>query len=551
MPLFSPSRCVLLISDDGANIYDVTGSRTSLLETVPWETEGFEEAVVQIITRRCRGKSLLVLNDMVEQHYRKERIPKVNSFDKANLIKRRLAAAFPSYPIRAGLKLKEKGVATSQNDKGPEGDVYLFAAVPVSEHISKTLNVVRGAHTPVVGFSLLPVESSSMVHAISKKLSKSSGSNSLWTVFVGQHRSGGLRQIVTKNGELALTRITPILDTDSDPEAWASDVASELKGTMSYLSRFGYDPSDGLDVVIVANHSAKDAITSRIDFECNLTIMTAGEAANLLDIKVGRQEEQRYADVIHVAWSGKKSALTLPLQASALEKITAPAKRANVVSLLLLGVCGWLAYTTYSETSLWNKWSSELVSAKRTLEDTKVEHAAEVERKKAAGVDFILIENSTKIYENLEAKSMKPLSVLDIIGRSLDPDLHISSLVIKSTADNLAAIDAPPAEEVTEADAGIVSEAFQPLNKIPPREFEIVIKIIFPGEIGPEMGISETNAYEARLKKNLPNHEVKIIKQVADLSYTGNFVGEATEQKDPNKEVEDFEAQIMIKGGLL
>lgn len=566
MPLFSPSRCVLLISDDGASVYEVGGSRTALIDNVPWETEGFEESLVQIIRRRCRGKPILVLNDMVEQHYRKERIPKVNSFDRANLIKRRLAAAFPSYPIRAGLKLKEKGALPSQGDKGVGGDVYLFAAVPVSENISKTLSVVRQSHSPVAGFSLLPVESSSMVHALSKKLSRNSasGTTSTWTVFVGQHRSGGLRQIVTKNGELALTRITPIIDTDSDPEAWASDVAGELKGTMSYLSRFGYDPADGLDVIVVSSHEAADAVTARIDFECNLTLMSAGEAANLLDIKVGRQEDQRYADILHVAWAGKKSSLTLPLQASALEQITKPAKQANAAAVLLVGICGYLAFTTFQETAAWTKLSGEIDDAKRVLSDTKVEHEAEVERKKAAGVDIVLIENATKIFSKLEAQAMKPLPVLDVIGRSLDPDLHIASLSIMPPSINgvAAANELPmPEEEDDEADAVDESEApaddaSSPTNvgaalpAIPPTPFEITLKMIFPGEIGPEVGIKETTDYEGRLRKNLPDHKVSIIKQVADLSYTGNFVGEATEKESANNKVEDFEAQILIKGAL-
>jgi hypothetical protein len=543
MPLFSPSRCVLLISDDGASIYDVTGSRTSLIDTIPWATEDFETSVQQVIRRRCRGKPVLILNDMVEQHYRKERVPRINFFDKGNVVKRRLAAAFPSYPVRAGLKLKEKGIASGGAEKG-DGDVYLFTAVPVSESVSKTFNVIRSLSSPITGFTLLPVESASMVHALSKKLSKSSGSQSMWTVFVGQHRSGGLRQVVTRNGELALTRITPIIDSDDEPQAWAADVASELKGTMSYLARFGYDPTDGLDVIVIANHSAKDEVVALIDFECNLTLMTTSEAANLLDMKIGRQEEQRYADVLHVTWAGRKSSMVLPLQAGVLDQITAPAKRANAVAFVLFCVCAYIAFITYQEAATWTKLRSDLTDAKKMLSDVSVEHAAELERNKAAGVDFVLIDNATRLYETFESGSMKPLSVIDIIGKSLDPDLHISSLSIKPMLK-------PNTDEDTyfQDAANVMDSAISDRPKPPAKQFEIIVKILFPGELGPEKGISETSAYEARLKRNLPDHEVAILKQVADLSYTGNFVGEATQQKT-NKTVEDFDAQIVIRGAL-
>src|SRR5690606_3907516 len=105
----------------------------------------------------------------------------------------------------------------------------------------------------------------SMVQTLAKKLRKPADPACMWTVFVGQHSSGGLRQVVIRNGELALTRMTPIIDSDADPEIWASDVVAEVKGTMSYLSRFGYDPADGLDVIVISGNSAADLLHSKID----------------------------------------------------------------------------------------------------------------------------------------------------------------------------------------------------------------------------------------------------------------------------------------------
>ncbi len=233
MAIFGPSRCVLLLSDEGLNIYD-SSSRVQLVDTIPWETQDFEDAAAELIRKKCRGKSILILNDMVEQHYRKERIPKVSPFDRANIIKRRVSAAFPSYPMRSAIKLKERA---PDRDGQQGGDIYLFAAVPLSESVRKTLDAVQKSYASIAGFCLLPVESASMIHALSKKLAKRGEGAATWTIFVGQHQSGGLRQIVTKNGELALTRMTPIVDSDIDQDAWTSDVSNELKGTMSYLSR--------------------------------------------------------------------------------------------------------------------------------------------------------------------------------------------------------------------------------------------------------------------------------------------------------------------------
>lgn len=534
MSIFAPSRCVLLLSDEGLDIYDVGSSRSVLVENVPWNTEDFTDAVAETVQKKCRGKHILILNDMVEQHYRKERIPKVSPFDKANVLKRRVAAAFPSYPIRSAIKMKERAPT---RDNQLSSEIYLFAAVPFSENVRKTLDAVKKCYASIAGFCLLPVESATMVHALSKKLIRSGEKQSVWTLFVGQHQSGGLRQIVTKNGELALTRMTPIVDTDIDHEVWASEVAGEIKGTMGYLSRFGFDPTDGLDVVVIANNSLADNVSSKIDFECNLSVLTSMEAANLLGLKIGRQEEERYADPLHVAWSGKKSSLTLPLRAMQLDTISGPAKMAAAASFVLLLACGYFAWQAYNGLSGWVGANEELDRARQENAATKIEHQQEVAKKEAMGVDFLLIENSTKVYDKFEHEAMKPLRVFDVIGRSLGSDLRLTSLDVRPAA------EAPV--------AAVPGAAVDPNAPLPNRRYEIVLRIVFPAALAPEVGVTEINSLEERLKQNLPNHQVSIIKQVADLSYTGNFVGEATSQKDSGKEKKDYEAQIVIRGELI
>ena len=536
MSVFSPARCVFLLNDEGLAIYDAGASRAAFIDTVPWNTQDFEDSVAEIVRKRCKGRSILLLNDMVEQHYRKERVPKVSPFDKANVIKRRVSAAFPSYPIRSALKLKERAPV---REGKPGGEIYLLAAVPLSENIRKTLSAVQKCYAAVSGFCLLPVESSGMVHALSKKLAKVTEKAATWTVFVGQHRNGSLRQIVTKNGELALTRMTPIVDSDIDHDLWSAEVVSELKGTMSYLSRFGYDASDGLDVVVIANNSVADTVAAKIDFDCNLSVLTAQEAANLLGIRIGRQDDQRYADPLHIAWSGKKASFTMPLQASQLDKISGPARVATAASLVLLAACAYFGFEAFSSASQWAKNNTDLTAAQQAYDLVKKDHETEVAKKAAVGVDFLLIENSTKVFDALEKQSMRPLSVFDTIGRALGPDIHLTSLNVKPVAGSVAilpASDAPPVDP-----------------NAPPKqkEYEIVIKIIFPAELAPEVGVRKIDELQQRLRASLPSHQVAIIKQVADLSYTGNFVGEATQQVKTDQEKQDYEAQISIKGVLI
>jgi hypothetical protein len=173
----------------------------------------------------------------------------------------------------------------------------------------------------------------------------------------------------------------------------------------------------------------------------------------------------------------------------------------------------------------------------------RAQHQAELDKKKAAGVDFMLIENSTKVYDKLEKRAMKPLGVFDLIGKSLGPDIRITSL------------DVRPVQTATSLDPAAASDPNapppDPNAPSPPKEYEVVVRIVFPAELAPEKGVQKIDDLEKRLKANLPSHKVSIIKQVADLSYTGNFVGEATSQIKKDGQKQDYEAQIMIRGTML
>lgn len=553
LPFLGSSKCVLLLNDEGLGIYSVSSGRIELVDTIVWDVEGFEDVVASTVRRsKCAGKPIVMLNDMVEQHYRKEKVPRIGGLDKASIIQRRLAAAFSNYPMRAALKLKEKS-APARGETA--SDVYLFAAVPLLDNVRKTMSAVKRLHGTVQGFTLLPIESSSMVAQISKKLDKlSDGGAATWTVFVGQHRSGGLRQVVTRKGELALTRMTPIIDSDSNPDLWASEVVGEIKGTMSYLSRFGYDPSDGLDVVVIADESASGFIESLVDFDCNLHVLSAAQAGALIGCRLGANADTRYADVLHAGWVGQKSTPLLPLKAAIVDSITMPARAATVASVLLLLSSVYFGISAFSSSKAWMEHDEQREYSQRELTQIQQEYDNEIEAKRKLGIDIHLIEGATAIYDELELGSMKPLKVLEVLGASLGPDIHISSFEIKSASgstDTSSIEDADGAEPEPEIDPE-TGDAVVRRAKPKPKEFTLVLKIVFPGKLEPESGVRHVNELRNRLQTNLPSHKIAVIKQVADLSYTGNFVGEAKGQNiTPSGTPEEYEAQISITGVML
>lgn len=539
IPSFRPSRCVLLIGDEALSVYDVGGGATRLVESVPWTMADFSEYVAEIIARSSGRKPVLLLNDMVEQYYRKERIPKVGTLDKNSVIARKLTATFPNYPIRSALPLKERADAgTKGAAKGstPDGGLYLFAAVPSSDAFSRTTEAVRLSMAPMAGFCLLPVESSDMVTVLAQSLSRKGRVRFRWAVFIGQHRGGGLRQIVTKNGELALTRITPVVEDDGNAEQWASEVHQEFKATMSYLSRFGYTPEDGLDVLVISSSQAGSLLGEKIDIPCHYTSMTVGEAGRSLGLRMGRQEDDHFADPLHAAWAGRKTKFILPMKSQEVEKIHRPRQVAVVAMLALLAGAAWMGWQIFDYGQNWLDLGDQLGDARRTRTQIEQEYQAEADRKKAMGFDVDLVQGTIGTRDRLDIESVHVLPIVRSIGQALAPNLSIHKIKI-ARLENKTPASADPFGDPSLA-------AAQPPQKA---RYEAVFSLKFPPGTDPEEGVRTVNELLARLKAQLPEHAVTLRRQVADLAYSAEFEGASTQTPAKEDEKKEYEAEIAIQ----
>jgi hypothetical protein len=140
-------------------------------------------------------------------------------------------------------------------------------------------------------------------------------------------------------------------------------------------------------------------------------------------------------------------------------------------------------------------------------------------------------------FEGLDKKKIKPLLLLKEIGQSLGTDLHLDKLVVKSVQYKvLSKHRADP-------------YAYNDPSKTPDVKtvMEAVMTLSFDGRLAPDIGVDKINKLKEDIQGRLPDYDVDIVKQVADLSYTGNFVGEAgvpLNTKDP----QNYEAEILVKG---
>ncbi|TAL32388.1 MAG: hypothetical protein EPN97_09995 [Alphaproteobacteria bacterium] len=292
-----PSHRVLLVGERGVILYGPKDSGVNREISVAWEAKDFSEKLVHAFGSGAQPVVLL-LNDASHTYRKEENISPADC-------QKSLEKAFPDVFARAWMETGRSGAGTGS---------YLLVALPESWRFNRLGDALSAAHAHVMGCGVLPIESIGLVNTLAKKLFAKEKKKSRWAALVGQHETGGLRQVVTKDGLLALTRITPVMDKEIKGEAWAANMVQEFKATQGYLKRFGLEEKDGLDLVVVCGAAEKKLIGPWDVPGTRMRCVTLKEALKLLGCRAPRKEDNHFADALHAAWAERSDTLTLPIQ---------------------------------------------------------------------------------------------------------------------------------------------------------------------------------------------------------------------------------------------
>ncbi len=528
LSVISATKCVLLLTDDSLCIYKVSSKSANLVHNIGWRTPDFEVNVADALNREAGTGSVYILNDTVEQHYRKEKLGKLNIVDKKNIVARRLNMAFPSYPTRAFVELKEKNKKKSVDQES----LYLFSAVPSTDALRKLLDAIKRSDCAVSSYCLLPVESVDLVEKLASKLAKENRQTerSAWSLLIGQHHGGGLRQVVVKNNQIALTRITPVSQpVEGNGAQWASDVVQEIQSTISYLARFGYTQDDGLDIVMIAKPDYGALVEGMLNIRCQFHLMTLQRAAELAGLNVGRNLDSHYAEALHVAWFAKKLSPSMPMKSREIETVAKPRKAAFYGALLLTAGLAYLLLNLSSEYQAIHaaKQNAAEVQKMQVLADQIYQE--EIKRKESLGIDIKLIQSSIGIYKGFDQMTFDPLPALEVIGAQLK-DLRINSF------------------RIDEADIANNNGALNPDGSAAiDKEMTLTLGFTFPGNVKPQDGNLQLSNLGKRLTQSLPGYSVAVTKQLADLTYTGTVVSETGISAERRKASDVYTGEIQIK----
>lgn len=534
-------KTVLIIGEDALVIYRSSGGKSKCLGILMWDEENLTDRLVGYLLREGRKKPVYVLYDMLEQQYKKETVPKLSPLDKRSYINRKLRVVFPSNPMRAAYFLKgEAEENLLQGKTKDEGSPYIFASIPDVMQFDIIYDAIKKSELQLLAIGFLPVEATRFISKLSSS-KLTGGVKSKWNVFLSVHESGGLRQIITKNGELALTRLTAFGADVNDPVSWGHEAGQEFKSTLSYLLRFGYTQDQSMNIFIVNNSGeVKDAFASQLDIQPSIFVGSAREFGQYCGLKVQSAAGTVFGDGLHAAWVTKIRSMRLPVSSSRFQYIqnirNYMGYAAKALMLFILIGIGYVIFMMNYVSSIKSDTARELQKhANLQVEMSESEKAIPTV---AEGVDYEEIIALLNVCDKLESGGIKSLALVHAIANAMPHNVKLSGLNIEvmvsendmggiSASDGMVSVD-----ENGDADFDEGSEENDNLAQFTVKQknapYEISLAIVFPYNVGLEEAVKAVNLYHENLSQLLKGYEIVIKQQVANLSSNNNFTEDLT-----------------------
>jgi len=369
-----------------------------------------------------------ILFDTLDQSFKEEHIPRVGVLDRRKLLARHINMAFPGANLR-GARL------VSQSEK--KTLIYELASIPLDGCVPGWLDFVQSLPNEAVGNFTIAAENVDLIRALAPKVDDAppEGAEPVanhWRHFIGINVTGGLRQIIEKNGRLSLTRLTQAPPPETPPEEFADMIIRDFKATITYIRRLGYQVGEALDVVMLTTPENKVVLEDLTwDGARSVSVYTPYEAGMILGLGSLGREEQAYCDVLHAAWFVSKRKPTLPLTRSAalgdtsddirdLAYLVAP-YAAGMAVAAFVGWSAWTGYEYYDYAQQNAVLNAQLSQVSETLKQ---------EQDKLGGIPHAAsdVRNVVEVVDRLDAGKFDLVPLLARASNALSADAVVMSM---------------------------------------------------------------------------------------------------------------------------
>jgi hypothetical protein len=545
---FSQKRSILFLADNELIIYKSASKKISYVQSIPWEEQGFVQTVVQILMKQLGGQPVLIINDMSDVQFKSNQtVAKVSVMDQEKVLSRKLEMTFPSYTIRGAVKVKAQKDKINLDEKINKNN-FLFAAVPSSHQIKKISQIIESSSISIVGIVVLPIESSlSLANLVGSKVQAKSkvSTKDDWTIFVGQQSQGSIRQVVVRDGSLAMTRVTPVTEYMLDKDAWVDDVVQDIGTTIGYLSRFGYNPNySKTNIVVVSDSEACKSIQDSLKVECAFYSYSLSEALERLKLKINPKtlpDSQLYsAQILYAALINDKIKYEMPLYIPEVQGIIEARKVFPVLVMILsilsffaFGYLGALGYNLFCVKRDIKNQENALAEATKVHDETH-------KKLLSLGVNVDYVRSSLIAYKFIYENNNQFTPLLGIMSKSLPEDLYINKLDYNSKIDFL------PISSLPLTSLGDTFALYEQ-NKIvkSAKPFDLTLAVKFPKDVDLRLARVQMDFIKKTLGTSLPDYDILITKSLMGLDQSAVVSGGgASPEAGSNEKL----LEIQIKG---
>ncbi len=231
----------------------------------------------------------LVLNH-IDQDYTLQNIPDVGRLNIYSIVRTKLKH-IPNNNLKAAFLL-------SQPNKSEESWQYMFVSIELNDSINSWLELIISSGGNFKGMLMLPIEMVSILNAISSNnKSEETRTNNSWNIVVVCTRTGGFRQLVTKNNKMVFTRLISFTN-DTLQNVIAGSIYQEIQNTIQYLGRFDFNKNDLLNLYIVVPQDIKFGLTTIKFSEDNVNILTPYELSKALKLTYTANPNDKFCDTV-------------------------------------------------------------------------------------------------------------------------------------------------------------------------------------------------------------------------------------------------------------
>jgi hypothetical protein len=493
--LLAPSaRFVLAIGNEGGLLLHLAAGRIS----GRWQVAGHDDAALAALAAPLAARPkcpLVVVGDLLEQSYRKEAVPRLNRFDRAKVLARRLERAFLETPLKAALKLAD-------DPEEPRSQNFLLVGIPPSADWDRWIGFLRSIENPVLALSLLPIEAAGMVTCLVRALTPAGRPPHSWAILISRQRTGGFRQIVVDRGELVLTRLTPSLAADAGPAGVAAEIRLELKATLGYMTRLGYRAGGSLDIVVLGDDELRARLADGGSLPGQLAVVSAAQAAKILGIgALGRADDVDGA-LLAAVWVGARRRPTLQLLPRDLRARNAQGQALRWATAgLAASALGLISYSALSAVSAL-EIEQEIGWLSAWQSTTRQQLARSESETLSIGGQADAMRLLLQAHQRLQAQRDKPVAALAALRRAMTPDEQLLAMAWQLVE--------PADERRPESEAA---------------DFALDLTLDLGLASEPATAVAATEDLARRLAAAIPARPVAIIRQAVDILPHQAFVG--------------------------